>query len=121
MFKKFNNNPSGANIDDCFIRATSLAVGIPYYDMMDELIENADNKNFKENSLLNLLDVLAPKGWTLYKIEERKTVKQMAEMLGDGKYLIVTTNHITCSVDGDVYDTWNCNRYKALYYFIKED
>ena len=40
-FKEYNANPYGENIDDCVIRAISVALDINYWDVFDELCEYA--------------------------------------------------------------------------------
>lgn len=117
MFIKYNNNPTGANIEDCYIRSLALATNTPYYDMMDELFAVADKAGSNENSIYNIAGVLIGRGWKMYQIDSRTTVNQLAKWLGDGRYVIICAGHATCAIDGDVYDTWNPNKYKALYYF----
>lgn len=117
MFIKYNNNPSGANIEDCYIRALSLATNTPYYKMMDELFEVADITGMNENHIAVIGGVLMERGWKMYRLDSKCTVNQLAKHLGEGRYVIICNGHATCAIDGDIYDTWNPNKYKALFYF----
>lgn len=118
MFLKCNLNPKGENIDDCYIRATSLATGVPYDEVEAEMIWRGKELVCSPNHLATVADFLMDRGWRLYQYTEGKpTVKQFCEDHNDGIYLPVCNNHITAVVDGNVLDTWNCHRLRVKYYF----
>lgn len=118
MYKNLNNNPSGANLEDCYIRATSLALKKDYYDVMDEMFEVADKNGWNENSIKTVAYVMMSlHGCKMYQVTNRVTVNQLAKTLDKGRYVFITKEHATACIDGDIYDTWNPNRYKVLYYF----
>lgn len=118
MYVKFNNNPSGADIDDCYIRATAKALGVPYYEVMDHMFEVADKKGWNENNIKNVAWVMMNiYGCKMYQVTSRCTVNQLANELTQGNYVFITKDHATACIDGDIYDTWNPNRYKVYYYF----
>lgn len=37
------------------------------------------------------------------------TLKEFARKYNKGIYLVTMKNHITCVIDGEVYDTWDCS------------
>lgn len=108
-YKYYNANPLGNKVNDCTVRAISLATNTTWDDaydflsgyakyqgiMMDE-VDYIDN--FLEENFTKLCrDCMAPK----------TTVGDFVDMHPKGIYLITMRGHITCCVDGCVYDTFN--------------
>lgn len=113
MFIKCNTNPYNKCIDDCAIRAITKATGKDYFDVMDGLIDVADNHDDWDIDELRTIDTyLTSNGWECCELEDRYTVKQFAEQITDPSIVIVN-GHATCTMNGNTYDTWNCNRYKV--------
>jgi hypothetical protein len=108
-FCYYNANPLGRKVNDCTVRAIALATQKSWdeaYDclslyakaqgiMMDEVeyIDEYLEKNFKK--LCGC------------KNQVKVTVAQFVETHPQGTYLITMNGHITCCVDGCVYDTFN--------------
>ena len=117
MFVEYNAHPYGVNIDDCAIRAITLATGKDYFDVMDKLIAVADEHDWAIDELRTIAKYLTLIGWELCELEgHRPTVKQFAEAIADPRIVIVN-GHATCTKNGNTYDTWNPNRYKVNYVF----
>lgn len=113
MFIKCNTNPYNKCIDDCAIRAITKATGKDYFEIMDALIDIADNYDDWDIDELRTIDAyLMSIGWERCELEDRCTVKQFAEHITDPRVVIVK-GHATCTMNGNTYDTWNCNRYKV--------
>lgn len=100
-FIEYNANPYGKHIDDCIIRSITKATGKPYMDVMDGLIEVADSN-----------------GWECCELEGKWTVKQFSKQATEPRIVIVN-NHATYVEDGNIYDTWNCSRYRIKRIFRK--
>lgn len=118
-FIEYNANPYGANIDDCICRAITNATGKPYMEVFDGLCAVADdNDGWDIDELRTAWTYLMSIGWECCEIEGRWTVKQYTEHVTEPR-LIVVNGHMTYSEGGNVYDTWNCNRYKVSRVFRK--
>lgn len=120
MFIETNPNPYNVNIDDCLLRAITLVTGKQYFDVLDGMIEVADSNDWNIDELRTAIKYLSGIGWVFCELGNKLTVKQYSEHVKEPRILIVN-GHATFSKDGNVYDTWNCNRYKVKYVFKKED
>lgn len=118
MFVEYNANPYGVNIDDCIIRAITKATGKDYFDVMDGLIDVADNNDWDIDELRTMIAYLSDIGWEWCDIEGKWTVNQYAKEVKEPRILIVN-NHATYTEGGNTYDTWNPNRYRIKYLFRK--
>lgn len=117
-FIEYNTNPYGVNIDDCIIRAITCATGKDYFDVMDGLIDVADEHDWEIDELRTMNVYLMSIGWEHCELEEPMTVKQFSEAITDPRILVVN-GHATCTKNGNTYDTWNCNRYKVKHIYRK--
>lgn len=110
MYKYYNANPYGSNIEDCTIRAISVAEGISWDEAYDELSESA-----KEMRLM-MSDVEAIEE---YLDERYKRISVYVDTVGEfidkhprGTYLITMPGHITVLKDGINYDTFDSSKNK---------
>lgn len=121
MFIKTNANPYDKMIDDCAIRAITLATKKDYFDVMDGLIAVADELDWNIDELRTINKYLTSIGWEFCELEGYKpTVKQFATQITDPRIVIVN-GHATFTKDGNTYDTWNCNRYRVNYVYRKRN
>ena len=120
MFVATNANPYNACIDDCIIRAITLATGKDYFDVFDGLIEIADHNEWQIDELRTAATYLSNNGWQMYDLDKSPTVKQFSQTITEPTIVIVN-EHMTFTKDGNVYDTWNCNRYRVKFIFQKEN
>lgn len=118
MFIKMNANPYDENIDDCLIRAITLATGKDYFDVFDGMCETADCNNWDIDELRTAIKYLTSIGWEVCHLEKPATVKQFSKMYTDPMVVIVK-GHATFTKDGNTYDTWNPNRYHVNHVFRK--
>lgn len=109
MFVYHNVEPAGYHLSDCVIRAISTALDIPYYEVVNML---ANNGKFYECDAIcidcygKLLthDLKLP-----HYIGRNTPVKDLAEDFSDHILLVRVSGHLTCTMYGDVYDTWDCS------------
>lgn len=120
MFKYLNRNPYGANIDDCVIRAISLALDLDYMQVFDDLCQIADELGSEVDRSDVFIKYLKSKNWECYEPRFDMTVKKLTD-LSDDPALIVVNGHMTFVKDGNTYDTWNPNRYKVKYLFLNDN
>lgn len=118
MFIEYNANPYKVNIDDCLIRAITLGTGNDYMDVMDGLIEIADANGWEIDEMRTGWQYLISNGWECCELEWGCTVKQYTKIITEPRIVIVN-GHATYTEGGNVYDTWNCNRYKVQRVFRK--
>lgn len=107
MYKYYNANVRGNNVNDCVVRAISKAEGKTWDKTYEELSDIAqhegillDDVNFVENYLDKR-----------YKraCHYSKTVGEFAREHRRGTYLVTMQGHITCIKDGIIYDTFDCS------------
>ena len=108
MYTYHNVNPQGERINDCVTRAIKLASGLEYSTIRRKLFHTA-----------RLLDC-EKLCWTCYMffIQEvlgyqvvncdHMTVRDFAKKHPQGTYLIRIQGHLTCLIDGQVHDIWDC-------------
>lgn len=105
-YKFFNANARGKFVNDCTIRAISLAEGKTWDETYEELSKIAqqngiilDDVNFIEPFLDSRYERVCFDG---------KTVGEFVNEYSQGIFLITMNGHITCSVNGVIYDTFDC-------------
>lgn len=105
-YKFFNANARGNFANDCTIRAISLAEGKTWDETYSELSIIAqrngiilDDVNFIEPLLDSRYDRIC---------YDNIYVGEFAEDHPRGTYLITMNGHITCCIDGVIYDTFDC-------------
>ena len=105
-----NQNPTKREVNDCVVRAISLAEGNSWDSTYNKLSEIArmngtllDDVSFVEPYLDSKYDKVCH----LCK-NCKKTVNDICDEYTNGIYLITMKGHITCIIDGVLYDTWDC-------------
>lgn len=105
----YNVNPLSLEEQDCVIRAISLATSTPYEEVISLLEETKDT--FQCEALCMccysyLLD-------NYFKFDKIKvsgmTSKEVAKIHPYGIYLIRMDGHLSCMINGCVYDIWDCS------------
>ena len=102
----YNANARGNFVNDCTIRAISLAEGKTWDETYRELSLIAqrngiilDDVNFIDPLLDSRYERVCP---------EQQYVGEFAEEHPKGTFLITMKGHITCCIDGIIYDTFDC-------------
>lgn len=107
MYRYYNANVKGRFVDDCTIRAISVAENLTWEQAYKKLSRLAmksgqmqDNVEFIERYLDDRYD---------RECFPRLSVGDFAEEHPVGIYLITMPNHITVCIDGYIYDTFDCS------------
>lgn len=114
MFKFYNANPNGKRTQDCVKRAICTAENRDYRDVQKELNRLKkitgcekfnDNKNWKA--------YIDSKGYAKLSFpavagEKRMNGKSFCEKYKTGRYILRMAGHLSCCIDGVIYDTWDC-------------
>lgn len=106
MYRFYNANARGNFVNDCVIRAISVAEGKTWDKTYEELSSLAqedgillDDVNFVEDYLDDRYKRVPHKA---------KTVGEVIEEFPIGIYLVTMEGHITVIIDGVLYDTFDC-------------
>lgn len=109
-FTYYNINPDGERRSDCVTRAISLASGLSYKEVQEKLFYTSKLLNCEKLCVCcyrHLLD----------DVLKYKRVDCDGFMLGEfadthpnGTYLVRMNGHISCIIEGTIYDIWDCRR-----------
>lgn len=106
MWRFYNANARGNFVNDCVVRAISMAEGKTWDKTYEELSHIAKH----EGILLD--DVNFVEGYLDKRYKRAchysKTVGEFLEEHKKGTYLVTMQGHITCIKDGVLYDTFDC-------------
>ena len=104
----YNRNPDGKRQNDCVTRAISLATGLTYPQVRRKLYHTARLLNCEKLCVCcyrHLLDDVFK-----YKriICDGLMVGEFADLHSKGVYLLRIDGHITCCINNNIYDIWDC-------------
>lgn len=111
MWIQTNPNPKKKMVPDCVIRAISIALSVPWYDVYDDLCEvgrmdcNVPSADAVWGHYLRMLGAepfLLPES-----CPQCTTVREFASRYPKGVYIIGTGGHAVAIIDGDYYDSWD--------------
>lgn len=106
MYRFLNANSKGNFVNDCVVRAISVAESKSWDDTYEELSEIAQS----EGILLDDVDFVENYLDKRYKrtCHYSKLVGEFMEEFPNGIYLVTMKGHITVIIDGVLYDTFDC-------------
>lgn len=107
MYKYLNVNRNNNFVNDCVVRAISVAENSSWGDTYDDLSRIA-----KKNGILlddvNFVEPLLDYRYNRIKTYPRDTVQDIIDDHPEGTYLVTMNGYITVIKDGVVYDTFDC-------------
>ena len=106
MWKYYNANSKGNFVNDCVVRAISVAEGKSWDETYDELSDIAQS----EGILLDDVEFVENYLDKRYKraCHYSKTVGEFINEHTHGTYLITMPGHITVAINGVLFDTFDC-------------
>ena len=118
MYKFYNAHPKQLRVNDCVVRAYCTVLGMYYNETRKELNRIKKELGFdsyKNNSFIKKL-------FSKYEKISFPAIKGTSRMDGEmfcinypkGKYVLRMAGHLTCCIDGIIYDTWDCSE-KCVY------
>lgn len=110
MYKYMNMNPEGNNIEDCSVRAISVAEGISWDEAYDELSDSARDMGLMMNSVDAIEEYLDDRYERVPFYTE--TVGEFINTHPYGTFLITMPGHITVLKNGINYDTFDSSNRK---------
>ena len=136
-FHYLNENPKNRKTGDCVIRALTSALRIPYFDVLDGLVETSKKYGYSVTSVENYDRYLKILGYAkkkqLRKLDNTKyTGEEFAQYLTDNMYDIVEdypiianigSHHVTVFITYDdvvkCQDVWNPTDFTVGNYWVK--
>ncbi len=108
MFNYYNANPYGRLVNDCTVRSISLATGDSWNETYKELSDFARMQGSMFDDVMYIDSYLDKMFNKVYqRNNERKlTVSEFIKQHPIGIFLITMRGHITCCIDGIIYDTF---------------
>ena len=109
MFRFYNANPRGRHVNDCTVRAISLATGEKWDSTYRTLSEFAQAQCIMPDDVTYIDEYLERHFDRIYSCKDNQHIT-VGEFVGRnpyGTYLITMSGHITCAIDGVVYDTFD--------------
>lgn len=109
-YEYLNLNPNNENASDCVCRAIALGTNEKYETIERKLQLVAELFECEELCLCcyqHLLDYV----YSFKKIylDEIVTIKDFLKMNPNGIYIIRIEGHLTCAMNGTIYDSWDCS------------
>ena len=123
MFRYYNANPRGRNVNDCTVRAISLATGRSWDETFAELSDFAQSQAIMPDEVLYIDEYLERRYEKVCGCRQFYpiTVGDFVKENPYGIFLITMAGHITCAIDGCIYDTFDPSaRYVWDAYKVKE-
>lgn len=108
MFIYYNANPYGRKVNDCTVRAISLATGETWNNTYKELSDFARMQGSMFDDIMYIDFYLDKNFEKIYckASNQRLTVDNFIKKYNKGIYLITMRGHITCCINGTIYDTF---------------
>ena len=118
MYREYNANPLKNNIADCTIRAISVATGKSWDYVYEKLSDIAQAQGTMMDNRDFIIDYLDRR---YDRVTAHGKVGEVAERYKDYILLITMRGHITTSIYGIIYDTFNPSDREVEYaWIIKE-
>ena len=106
----YNRNPVGTIKNDCVCRAISLAVNENYY-VVDHLLRDNSNINSCDKLTKSCYRELLENYYGLIpRYGNGMTVQEVARMYPHNRVIMRVYAHLTCSINGKVYDIFDCSK-----------
>lgn len=109
MFRYYNANPCGRHVNDCTVRAVSLASNCSWDEAYQRLSYFARVQCIMPDDVKYIDGYLDKNFESIYVCKKNReiTVGDFVENSPYGTYLITMNGHITCAIDGVIYDTFD--------------
>lgn len=118
MYRFYNANVLGNFVNDCTIRAISLAEGNTWDETYDKLSNLAQQEGTMMDDKYFIRNYLNKR---YRRVNVTGSVGQVAAEYSDKVCLITMPSHITCSVYGCVVDSFDCRHRPAEFLWIVKD
>lgn len=109
MFRYYNANPCERHVNDCTVRAISLATNQTWDHTYQELSQFARAQCIMPDDVVYIDEYLERHFEKIYVCKKNReiTVGEFVDRNPQGTYLITMSGHITCARNGIIYDTFD--------------
>lgn len=108
MFRYYNANPYGRHVNDCTVRAISLATDRSWDETYRELSDFAQAQAIMLDDVDYIDEYLRRRFPLVCDCQGLQiTIEDFVKSHTYGTYLITMAGHITCSINGEIYDTFD--------------
>lgn len=124
MWIEYNDNPTGRRVDDCAVRAVSVALGVDWekaYSMMavnGYLMGDMPSANSVWGS------VLRQHGFSRESLPDYcpdcYTAEDFANDHPKGTYVLGFGTHVATVIDGNIFDSWDSSKEIPQYFWRKK-
>ena len=120
-YQFINLNPLNELEEDCVCRAISYASGENYETIKDKLYLIArifDCETLCVCCYKHLLDDVFK--YTRINLKETISIKDFLKYNDKGMFIIRVNGHLTCALNGQIKDTWDCsNELVDIFWIVK--
>lgn len=123
MFRYYNANPRQRKVNDCTVRTISKATGQTWDEAYDDLSNFAQVQCIMPDEVEYIDEFLERNFKRIYSSrKERITVNDFLGKNPKETFLITMAGHITCAIDGCIYDTFDpSERYVWQVFEVKRE
>jgi hypothetical protein len=123
MWIPYNANPISNRVDDCAIRAVSLALDISWDEAFDLIAHNAKQMGNMMHNNAAFGSVLRQHGFNRAVIPnycpDCYTAADFCRDYPEGVYVLGFGSHVATVIDGNIYDTWDSSKEIPIYYWYE--
>lgn len=119
MFRYYNRNPHNEKLPDCVCRAISLATDTDYEIVMELLENNGIMKDCDDLCVDCYSKMLSDIGFQI-KNGRGASVETIAKHYPDNTLLLRLGGHLTCCINGECFDLWDCTQEPVDVYWVVE-
>ena len=124
MWIEYNPNPKKKRIGDCAVRAIAKALDVDWETAYIKLCMNGYRLSDLPNAVAVYGALLRQNGFIREAIPNTcpdcYTVNDFCNDHPEGRFVIVTGNHVVTAIDGNYYDTWESGEEIPILYFKEE-
>lgn len=125
MYRYYNPNPSGRNVQDCSVRAVSMALGTDWETAYTMITANGFLMGDMPSSNSVWGSVLRSHGFYRESIPntcpECYTAEEFAQEHPNGIYVLGFGSHVATVKDGTIFDSWDSSNEIPQYYWYKKE
>lgn len=124
MWVKFINNPCGRLVGDCAVRAVANALNTTWEDAFLKIVTAGYGMCDMPSSNSVIWAVLRQHGFKQKPrteiCDDCYTVRNFCSRNPKGIFVIFTSGHVVCAIDGNYYDSWDSGNEIVLYVWYKD-
>lgn len=123
MWIDYNVNPISARVEDCAIRAVSVALDVSWDDAFDMIADNAKAMGSVMHNDAAWGSVLRQHGFERAIIPNTcpdcYTVRDFCAEHPKGRFVLGTGSHAVAVINGNYVDTWDSGNEIPVYYWVE--